>query len=611
MKRLFIAICFIFTGAVPVYGSDFSVTPPGGGAALAGGNNFTGPQTIDGDLEVTGTTTVEIIESHSPVKVKDGLLLLRDSDAAKEFHIFLSGEDTNSLSLSSAFDNTMVFATHGVVNNANDMSLMFWDGKTSRPTLVLDQGGTGRANIFERSLIVGDGLGAKPLDGDYTLGTATYANLSFDTGTNGADLGVEHDIEALGTIYTPTLRAGVINSEYGLNVNPESQGNVRFFDGGDVADATDGKRLYIYRRAVEGDGYMDFHIHRDQEAHFNSNVDIVLTDGITETLRISTTDHKVNAPFGFMSGGVDVLTSYTKYTDAEAVVAVEGEALLNLTGNLGVRIVPEYHLHIADDPGVVIGLEHTGSIVGMGENIGALLWKGGEAGAYEVGEIRLTATENWTATSSPTRMTFKTTAVGSTTGTERMRIGPDGLIVINVSLDVPGIANTSGDLKVMPDVQGDVILFSATDVADASNGKRLYVYRKAVEGDNYIRFYITAGQVSMLDTDINMYIKSGGYLKLQTENHIYLDLADNAGVRKVHIRDSDKDTVATIDSAGNADFASVLIDKGTGWGQATVDGSAGGCLMMRDTDDAGWTECFFLNGIMTCSIDADGVCDGA
>jgi len=51
------------------------------------------------------------------------------------------------------------------------------------------------------------------------------------------------------------------------------------------------------------------------------------------------------------------------------------------------------------------------------------------------------------------------------------------------------------------------------------------------------------------------------------------------------------------------------LDKGTGIGQATLDGSTGGCLMLRDTDDAGWTECDALDGVLTCSIDADGVCD--
>jgi hypothetical protein len=39
--------------------------------------------------------------------------------------------------------------------------------------------------------------------------------------------------------------------------------------------------------------------------------------------------------------------------------------------------------------------------------------------------------------------------------------------------------------------------------------------------------------------------------------------------------------------------------------------SGGGCLMFRDTDNAGWTECFTLNGTLTCTIDTDGICDGS
>lgn len=40
-----------------------------------------------------------------------------------------------------------------------------------------------------------------------------------------------------------------------------------------------------------------------------------------------------------------------------------------------------------------------------------------------------------------------------------------------------------------------------------------------------------------------------------------------------------------------------------------LNGSGGGCMMIRDTDDAGWTECDALDGVLSCSIDADGVCD--
>lgn len=51
------------------------------------------------------------------------------------------------------------------------------------------------------------------------------------------------------------------------------------------------------------------------------------------------------------------------------------------------------------------------------------------------------------------------------------------------------------------------------------------------------------------------------------------------------------------------------IDQGTGTAQVTIDGTTGGCLMFQDTDGAGWTECDALNGVLSCSTDADGVCD--
>lgn len=53
----------------------------------------------------------------------------------------------------------------------------------------------------------------------------------------------------------------------------------------------------------------------------------------------------------------------------------------------------------------------------------------------------------------------------------------------------------------------------------------------------------------------------------------------------------------------------VHVNAGTGVGQLTLDGDTGGCLMFQDTDNAGWTECDVLNGVMSCSTDADGVCD--
>jgi nitrous oxidase accessory protein NosD len=45
-------------------------------------------------------------------------------------------------------------------------------------------------------------------------------------------------------------------------------------------------------------------------------------------------------------------------------------------------------------------------------------------------------------------------------------------------------------------------------------------------------------------------------------------------------------------------YAPVKIDKGTG-----------GCLVLRDTNGTSWTKCKTLSGVMTCTTDADGICD--
>jgi len=40
-----------------------------------------------------------------------------------------------------------------------------------------------------------------------------------------------------------------------------------------------------------------------------------------------------------------------------------------------------------------------------------------------------------------------------------------------------------------------------------------------------------------------------------------------------------------------------------------IDGERGGCLIFRDTDNSGWTQCNALNGIITCQTDTDGKCN--
>lgn len=47
----------------------------------------------------------------------------------------------------------------------------------------------------------------------------------------------------------------------------------------------------------------------------------------------------------------------------------------------------------------------------------------------------------------------------------------------------------------------------------------------------------------------------------------------------------------------------------SGFGVIMLHGASGGCIMLTDTDNAGWTECKALNGTLSCATDADGICD--
>ena len=157
-------------------------------------------QNVDNELALSGS-----IRATHPVKVQDGLMLMDAALEQEYFHTLLSGVHTHDNPLPAAFDRTMVFETTQV-ENPSFMEVVFWDADNYRPDLIINAGAPGRASVFERSLIVGAHKGTKPLDEDYTLGILDYPNAQFDTSFTGADLGVEDDLEVLGTIYTDEIR---------------------------------------------------------------------------------------------------------------------------------------------------------------------------------------------------------------------------------------------------------------------------------------------------------------------------------------------------------------------------------------------------------------------
>ena len=146
--------------------------------------------------------------------------------------------------------------------------------------------------------------------------------------------------------------------------------------------------------------------------------------------------------------------------------------------------------------------------------------------------------------------------------------------------------NTTGDINSMP---SDGLVKSHSNIGlmggNSTNSPfstELRFYEQAPNGSNYIGFKAA----SSLSGDV-----------IWT-----LPIADAVGL----IQSNGSGTL----SISNVLSGTVSLDGGTGAFGFKADGSVGGCLMLRDTDDAGWTECCALDGVLSCAIDADGTIDG-
>lgn len=141
-------------------------------------------------------------------------------------------------------------------------------------------------------------------------------------------------------------------------------------------------------------------------------------------------------------------------------------------------------------------------------------------------------------------------------------------------------------------------------------------------GDNLVLQTPVGDQVSFSH---NAYF-DGGWKRVTTDNAsgirfaafvdgISFHAAPSGGSGTTITNWSGSDVKMVIGSAGNvgigvkAPDTLLHVDGRTGFGTMKLDGDTGGCLMFRDTDDAGWTKATFLNGVPTYAIDADGICD--
>jgi len=165
----------------------------------------------NGDFEADGH-----FHATKTIKVHDGMEITDKDTEDTIFEIFVSGQSFLEL-LPEAFKETLIFRTKQL-NNENKMQYAFWNDFLDRPSMVLNQGAPNRATVIERSIIVGANKGVKPLDGNYTDGS-DFENLSFDTSLEGADLGVENDIEILGELFVNQIHESTPGSGVSINEN--------------------------------------------------------------------------------------------------------------------------------------------------------------------------------------------------------------------------------------------------------------------------------------------------------------------------------------------------------------------------------------------------------
>jgi hypothetical protein len=139
-----------------------------------------GGEIIRGDLFVEGGTT------------------WRAYNGDDIFKIYVKGSNGDGENMSDDFDNALIIEKTST-ENINNIETCFYDKNTNRMIQCLNHGEANHATTIYRSLQV-VGNDKLPNDGDFTE-CVGYNDIDCATDITGADLGVEDDIEAKGSIF--------------------------------------------------------------------------------------------------------------------------------------------------------------------------------------------------------------------------------------------------------------------------------------------------------------------------------------------------------------------------------------------------------------------------
>ena len=167
-----------------------------------------------------------------------------------------------------------------------------------------------------------------------------------------------------------------------------------------------------------------------------------------------------NSTYVFKAGDTMTgdLTVQANVSITEDLIVNTNTLFVNSSSNrVGIgTTTPFAQLEISQDSGVTgasMALERVDASVTAGNIIGSIAFLGGEDGTSDrVGLIAIEADDAWTASSSPTRITFDTTPTGATNDAERMRLDDLGNLGIGTTtpsskLHVAGSVNITVDIS--------------------------------------------------------------------------------------------------------------------------------------------------------------------
>lgn len=149
--------------------------------------------TVNENMTVGGT-----LFGGSPLRMEENVLFVNLAGDG-HFSLYHAEGGQNYSHVPDAFNDSMIFETLSI-QNPYKMEVCFWDNETQKMFLCINEGAPLRATTVRRSLQIVGNTTDKENDENFTLcENVNYIDCSTDL--TGADLFVDDDIEARGSIY--------------------------------------------------------------------------------------------------------------------------------------------------------------------------------------------------------------------------------------------------------------------------------------------------------------------------------------------------------------------------------------------------------------------------